>query len=66
MPVRKANSQCQDEGYPEWIVGKLDIEKLRPAEPGQLLVCALSGNNPIGLLSSTGSSITWFHLNHIR
>jgi len=26
---------------PEWIVGKLDIGKLRP-EPGQLLVCASS------------------------
>jgi len=24
----------------ERLVGKLDIEKLRPAEPGQLLVCA--------------------------
>lgn len=46
---------------------ELDADQERKVAFAPLrFVVALSGNNPIGLLSSIGSSITWFHLNHIR
>jgi len=35
MPVRKAKSQCQDEGYPEWIVGIRKLARYRLLLPGR-------------------------------
>ena len=52
----KNNASGADRAGSVWLVAKLDIEKLRPAMSGQLLVCESSRHNPRNAAPSPSSS----------